>query len=236
MCLSLQPGGLLRRSVVPQPCASACPLVSMGRKPGLVAGSSDVQTRELGLQWGALKHPYLEPWCSLQYWEQSAKQFAFTFCSKFCWSQEAQTKHLFRLAALCKRHVSFSPSYFLHEALSCVHTLICCYLISLLGLGSKFTLFGTGNLCYNIMWGFLSDSLIQYRDWGSGGQCRSAERVLPAVPRLWLGVSSPCITPDAGRHLCTERWLFGSRGKSSTWIRAKGEKKRIRCSMCWHEI
>lgn len=80
MWLSLQPGGHMgTRCCAPAPCLSLCPLVSMGRKPRLMAVSSNTQTRGLGLQREGLKHPYLEPWCSLWCSKQSTKQFAFNF-------------------------------------------------------------------------------------------------------------------------------------------------------------
>lgn len=90
-------------------------------------------------------------------------------------------------------------------------------------------------ICCNVIRGFLSDSLIQNRGWGSWGQDQSTEPILPAVPRLWLQVSSPCIILDTGWCSCTKSWLFRSRGKSSMGIREKGKKERIRCSGHWYE-
>lgn len=46
---------------------------------------------------------------------------------------------LLETGSLTKRRISFSPSDFLHQALSHAHTLICFYLIYLSGLKSKFT-------------------------------------------------------------------------------------------------
>lgn len=89
--LSLQPGGHTgMRCCAPAPRLSLCPLVSMGRKPGLMAGSSNTQTRGLGLQGEGSNIPTLnlDVACGVQSNPLNSLLLTFFFSKSQC-SKEA---------------------------------------------------------------------------------------------------------------------------------------------------
>lgn len=131
-------------SVLPQPYVvnNPCPLVSTGRKPALLAGSSDIQSRGLGLQGvpSNISTQNLDVAHSFQSNPPSSSLFPFFP------SSTVQKKHRWNTVwasfAWDNRGISFSfsPSF----CTQCSPMFICS---SDATFRSKFACFNTGNLC-----------------------------------------------------------------------------------------